>query len=483
MHKDEELTIRLLLSSPNEIQVRLGLIRLCETYQRGAVLLRTQDIREKLHSFIFQKYQPERARWALKILAEMRNPEDYDILLARHKTSPDSEHFFVENRAWTIVALHAVATEDQIATAYENGTLDRDEIALIAYELAEIPGLLPRDLPRINIQRANDVLLKCACVCMATGRNKRAIFDPKFKQDEQLIALNDHHVAEVAQYSIYAMWRSPRLTFDRLGFTLDTLQVRPPDVRRWAYRLLCKQQKSVSKNRDLFQQIIKSESDGAALEGLALGLRDLWYDGIEVSMVDWFNSEQDERVKFAILEHMAKQSDHSPSYADMVIETYRKDSLSVLKARIKEAAATTALYSKLERFDEMLDNQTQLFVAGDLFVTKNTQKFTGGQVNIGVNTIGGNSTGNKVDQSIQLSQDLSDIAAKMQAAADNGDRSTQSKEVSESLRELRNAPTSNKLQSALEATKNWIGAGALTAEIMTYAKEFIELASALLPKT
>jgi hypothetical protein len=478
---DEELTIRLLVASPNDAQVRLGLIRLCECYQKGLRLKNFQDIREKLRSFIFEKRFPERARWALKIIAEMRNPEDHDILHARLIDPPDH----ADNLAWTVIAFHAVANEQQIAEAYERSIISRDSVALIAHELAEIDGILPSDLPRINIQKANDVLLKCACVCMATSRNRRGVFDPKFKQEEQLIALNRHHAAEVSQYSIYAMFRLPKLQFENLGFPLDQLPGKPLEIRRWAYRLLSKRQKSLIRNQDLFEEIIRTDRDIGALEGLALGVREIWYDGIERPVVDWYQAQQEERVQMALLEHMARQSDKSSTYCDFVIDRYRNDATTLLRARLKEAAATTALYGKLQSLDEDLFNrQGALFVnvsdGGTLNMTRNNQTITGGNVNIGVNTVGGNSVFNKVDQEIALNQDMRTLVQKLQQIADSDKNSIDGKAASDALAQLAKSPSKKSLTSALETVKNWIGAGALVAEAASLAKDFVDAASNLL---
>jgi hypothetical protein len=482
---DEELTIRLLIVSQNDLQVRLGLIRLCECYQKGLRLKNPQDIRDKLRSVIFDKHFPEQARWALKIIAEMRNPEDHDILRARLKEPPDQPAYYAENLAWTVVAFHAVSNEQQIHDAYERGVINRDSVALIAHELAEIDGLLPSDLPRINIQKADDVLLKCACVCMATSRNKRGVFDPKFKQEEQLVALNQHHAAEVSQYSIYAMFRLPRLQFKDLGFRLDQLPGKPLEVRRWAYRLLSKQQSSLVKNQDLFEEIIRTDRDGGALEGLALGLREMWYDGIERPIVDWYQSQYEERVQVALLEHMARQSDRSSSYSDFVIDRYRNGATSLLQARLKEAATTTALYGKLQVLDdELVNRQGSLFVnvsdGGTFNMAKNTQIFTGGNVNIGVNTVGGNSISNKVDQEIELSQDMRALTLRLQKIADSNKNSIEGKAASEALANLTKSPSQKSLTTALETVRKWLGAGALVAEAASLAKDFVDAASNLL---
>ena len=480
MPRDEELTIRLLLMSTNDLQIKLGLIRLCEAYQRGQQLNQQHDIRARLRSFIFEEKKPEIARWALKILAEMRNPDDYHILLARLKAPPDNQQYFAENHAWTVVAFHAVANSTQVIEAYESGVLNKDAISLIAHELAEVPGLIPGDFPRVNIQKADPVLLKCACVCMATSRNNRNIYDPKFKQTEQLVALNSHDVAEVAQYSIYAMWRMPQIKFGQLGFAPHTLLSRPKDVRRWTYRLLTKQQKEFFRNRDFFEDILVREIDATALEGLALGTRDVWYDGIEIPVIDCFNSAQDDRVKNAILEHMARQSDHCSSYPELVVETYRNNASQVLKARIKEAAATTALYGKLEQLDDAANRQPNFIFEGELHVTKITQNFSGGHNVIGVNTLGGDSKDNNVKQSIKLTPKTVELIDKIQSFAKQKSQSKEADTVVTSLQELKKEPTTSKLQNALESIRKWSGATTIAVEIAALAKDFADATKELI---
>lgn len=215
---------------------------------------------------------------------------------------------------------------------------------------------------------------------------------------------------------------------------------------------------------------------------LALGLKEIWYDGIDIVITDWFQTQQDERVEMALLEHMARQSEKSQSYETIVVDYYRAESSSQLvKARLKEAAATTPLYGKLGKIDDAVRGRQQnLFVnlqnIGDINVTNNTQNFNGGKVTIGVNSIGGNAKTSTINQEINLNQDIHDLIDQLQQIAGSDHGSSKNESASKALMNLKQAPTKTKLLGAIESVKSWMAVGALSAEAASFAKDFIDAA-------
>ena len=95
VEEDEELSLRLLLNSQNENDIRFGLRRVCELYQKGTRLRAPQDVRVLIRHFVFD---PQRRvdviRWALKALVEFRDPSDFDLVHSRLINAPaDYESF------------------------------------------------------------------------------------------------------------------------------------------------------------------------------------------------------------------------------------------------------------------------------------------------------------------------------------------------------------------------------------------------------
>ena len=122
-----------------------------------------------------------------------------------------------------------------------------------------------------------------------------------------------------------------------------------------------------------------------ARSGLALGLKDTYFDGLETIILDWFTTEPDQDVRHSLLDHMIKQSPSCATYEVMVLEIYEKEPVgSSLRKRMEAAAAGMALYGKFKAMDESLD----LF-KGVTLVTNKTFNISG-NIQGGAVSIGGN---------------------------------------------------------------------------------------------
>jgi hypothetical protein len=118
--------------------------------------------------------------------------------------------------------------------------------------------------------------------------------------------------------------------------------------------------------------------------GLAVGLKDTYFDGLDAFVLDWFTSDPDSDVRNYLLDHMIRQASHSPGYEAMAIELYEKEpSGSTLRERMEASAAGTAIYAKFKQ----VDRSTDLFKG--MKVTKNTFHITGG-IQGGAVSLGGN---------------------------------------------------------------------------------------------
>ena len=352
---------------------------------------------------------------------------------------------------------------------------------------SESNAIAPSDFPRIDIQKADDVILKWACICAGTGRIRSEIFDPRFDQSEQLIALNGHHTEEVAQYSLYAMHRIKRFRFADISIQPAFLTSKPVGIRRWSYRLFTKHPKSVLKNRDLLTEFIAVEQDISPQEGLAIGLKPIWFDGFDMTVIDWHQRGLDERVDVALLEHMAYNSENSKAYEELVIDRYSSSSTQELtKARIKEASQGSGLYQELLRRDEIANKQYYLFPQDGTIINigtvmvKNTQNISGSNINIGNNVLQGDINSGDVNQYVELSGDFRTQLLKLKEMAKASSNDARASAASEALEQAANKPTRGNLLSAMSAINKWTGAGALTVEIAAHAKDVVDAIAQLL---
>jgi len=198
--------------------------------------------------------------------------------------------------------------------------------------------------------------------------------------------LGGHHNNVVSQYSIWAITENKSLGLEDLGIDIRNIEQQPPNVRAWLFRLIAMTPEDAEQN---FEFIELGTQDPAveARAGLALGLRDTYFDGIEALVLDWFTSESDTEVSQHLLDHMVRQCSNCANYEAMVLEVYEKEPTgSSLRQRMEAAAAGSSLYGKFKRMDGSLD----LF-RGATSVTNNTFNVSG-NIQGGAVSLGGDAT-------------------------------------------------------------------------------------------
>ncbi|RAZ75107.1 hypothetical protein DPM35_19560 [Mesorhizobium atlanticum] len=469
-----------MLQTNREDSVKLGLIRICELYQKGYRFDGAPDIRRTVRGFLFSA-QTELERWALKVIVEFKDPRDHEIVAGRLKSPPTD----LETASWVIAAFMAVSTPDQISDAIRVGLIPKNELSLLALNFSESAGGgISTDFPKINIEKASEIELKWACICFGTERVKGDIFDPKFDQAGQLVALNGHDSSSVAQYSIYGMYRVPALGFKHLAFPAHAIAQKPVDVRRWSYRLFTKEKTVVIESQDFLSGVIRSETDGRAREGLALGLRHVWYDGLDVTMTDWYSRENDAKVRAAILEHMATNSHRSGSYMSVVLDAFdREPPGSLLQARILHAAGSTPAYRAIKEKEALSPRADDMFGwgNGNIFIgsvsVSNKQEISGSNIQIGANAVGGNAYAQKISQMLADQSFGENIERVRKIAA--GQESPEAEAVVKAVADFDKEKSEANGRSLLEKAKTWAGVAALSGETAEYVKQLIDALSSL----
>lgn len=69
------------------------------------------------------------------------------------------------------------------------------------------------------------------------------------------------------------------------------------------------------------------DQDAEARFGLARGLRETFFDGLEGPVLDWYTKEGEQEVSHHLLDHLVRQSRHCRSYKSMVLDVYKKRGL------------------------------------------------------------------------------------------------------------------------------------------------------------
>jgi hypothetical protein len=238
----------------------------------------------------------------------------------------------------------------------------------------------------IDVEKASPDLLKLALVVVGLDRAIPNMLHPRHENPQLVKALGGHHDNVVSQYTVWAITENDSLGLADLGIDIRNIEQQPPNVRAWLFRLIAM---SPEDAEAYFEYIELGTRDPAieARSGLALGLRDTYFDGLEALVLDWFTSEPDQEVSQYLLDHMVKQASDCLSYEAMALEVYEKEPAgSSLRQRMEAAAAGTTLYGTFKRIDGSLD----LF-RGVTFVTSNTFNVSGG-IQGGAVSLGGNAT-------------------------------------------------------------------------------------------
>ncbi|WP_139812052.1 hypothetical protein [Ensifer aridi] len=232
---------------------------------------------------------------------------------------------------------------------------------------------------RIDIENADPTTLKLALVLVGLNKSPEHIFHPRFTNPQIVKVLGSHHEPLVSQYSAWATAESPVLSASDLGIDLKTLDSQPDNVRSYVYRLYGAERTYSTVQHELIAIGSKDTSVEARL-GLAIGLRDTWYNGLDTITLDWHYEETDEEVRDFVLDHIVAQAEQSSGYRTSAIEIYQASAADMRKRQRMEAASfQTELRKEFRRMAHQ--EEEGLFGNGGTQVTNNNTFINNGTVN------------------------------------------------------------------------------------------------------
>jgi hypothetical protein len=286
----------------------------------------------------------------------------------------------------TAAAIAAVYRMSKKAGAILRGlSFDEQMLTLAALQHADAGNLDLSSLP-IDVEKASPDLLKLGLVLVGLDRAPSNLLNPQHSNAEMVKALGAHHDDLVSQYSVWAITENPSLGVADLGIDIRDIEEKPPNVRGWIFQLLAMTSEA-RHHIELLELGMRDPASEARL-GLAIGLRNTYFDGLEALVLDWFIAEENEDVRQGVLDHIVKQSQRCPNYASLAEEIYEAAPAgSQLRQRMAANASGTQLYVRLRQIE--LNGNGDLF-AGATFVN-NTIKIEGG-VHGGAISAGGDAT-------------------------------------------------------------------------------------------
>jgi len=317
---DESRAIELMLNHPDSKQSKSGLQRLCEIYETGRHYRNGTAPATLVTGLLLSDVTVVR-RWAYKAIAYCGSTDTASSTLRALNSEKD-----IENQTWAIAALGRLSHDANIAEICRSQRMDITVPVLLAQNLfrtSEVRQTQASKQVRVDIDRADTLTLKWSAILFGYDMAPENILSATHNNALLIQQLNNHHEPEVAEYSIWALYKNPASSSADLLVPLDQIDLRPENVRRWINRLLIKDQNFFEKNLDLFDERSQDRSF-AAREGLALGLQNFCPIGASSRIVSWYSRENERSIVEVLLEHMARYGEIFSDYNDVVLEEFKQ---------------------------------------------------------------------------------------------------------------------------------------------------------------
>lgn len=370
---EEAAYVLALLEDPDPENKKSGLQRLCQLYRSGLTLRYPHVFRQHLNGLLYSP-SPKVRRWALNAIALCgRRTDNLDAVLDSIERCRDDPETLVSG----VPALFGLTTDREVIKLLQHRQIPLEGATLLAS--AQVSNDQRAQLRKnpVNIERANPLELRMATLLVGMDKAPQNLFDKKHANGVVIGQLNGHHDHLVAQYSVWAMVENPSLGIGDLTISLKDTESLSPNVRGWVYRLVSADEASAAAHLDYIVLGSQDQSDEAR-EGLAIGIRNVFVDGIDETTLNWLPDEEVPRIRQRLLEHMAACAEKCPAYLTPVLESYRWADKAA-RTRLEGAARGTGTFRELRRI-ALATEQAELKLERPMVVQNiNTQ---GGSIGI-----------------------------------------------------------------------------------------------------
>lgn len=350
-----ELIFKLLESDDDRLEKR-GLQDLCDLLEKGYLL------KEEEKQLLFIRLSKLKKsgnilvrRWLYKSIGLLKEMDFLPYLKGQLTGIEDD----LENQTWIIAALYHLLEESEAVKIITKSNLSSNtDLFAGFYE----PSFLPKERSEIKkiLDKNDPLLLKWFSLLYGNSLNSFRIEKPKLK--DLLTRLNLHDDYQVVEYSVWALHKSKHGRFTDCQILPHQIFNHKPNVRRWLYRLLTKDVRSITVNFDLIKTAIDNEKDTSAREGLAIGLGEFCLNP-EISQLyfKWFIKEKNSFVRIQLLRNIAENVLTSNNFKDLIIKEIQNPfdiiSRHIAETCIKENNIPTVFISA----DKKLENsETQM---------------------------------------------------------------------------------------------------------------------------
>jgi hypothetical protein len=326
----------------------------------------------------------------------------------------------------------------------------------------------------INIDIASPEILRLALVAVGLGKAPEPTFG-NYTQQDIIKALGGHDDILVSQYAVGAITENPRFTVADLAFDIKDVEQKAANIRAWVFQLLAMRPDSAIE----YQEYLTLGSRDDKVEpriGLATGLRDTFYDGLEELVLEWVYSEADVEVRNLLIDHMIRQAARCPLYESHVLDFYQREPPgSLLQWRMEASAIGTPMWGAFKRIEQPDLLRRVTYVTNH----NNTFNFNGNVLSPGAafggdvtNTEMKNQFGPAMSQALlsQISRARREVEGIIVDAEVEGTKA----EALESLRAAQTEPTEGRLSKAVAALEKLQTAAAATLGAGTAIRGIVE---------
>jgi hypothetical protein len=364
-------------------RAKKALQEICKMHRKGIYIRPDQltGIEQSIIGLMYTLRSDEKVRrWALNALAR----------LGREATCLEAvKHVLTDFRQDPQTLAAAIAAVYRLthnpSNVLRGFDFEPQMVVLAALQHVNAKKLDLSSLP-INVDVASPDVLKLALIVVGLNRAPPNMLNPRHTNGKMVKVLGGHHDPIVSQYTVWAITENPLLRISDLGIDLKHIERQPPNVRAWMLQLLAMTEEDAKKHLE-YIVLGTSDRDVEVKAGLALGLKDTFFDGLDQIVLDWFVKEDSGEVSHLLMDHMIGQAKKCEAYESLVLDFYETEAQgSQLRQRMEAIAAGTPLYRKMKKID--VSRGSDLF-GGEPNVTNNTYNINGG-IQGAVVAVGGN---------------------------------------------------------------------------------------------
>jgi hypothetical protein len=391
-------------------------------------------------------------RWSFNALALIGDRKDVPVMEVYWRESFEDSDVFEAG----LSALAQILTRDELLKVLSDSGVALSPAVVMA--LAQHRGHFEKELNEIRLDpdKAEPGELRSATLLIGLQRAPETLFSDKHPVSAVIGDLNAYPDKIVAQYSFWATVEHPDLSLDSVRIPPGLFSQLAPNVQAWAYRVLTKNREIAQKHYDLIVEA--SDSDHATVrEGVAMGLRDIFYDSLDTTVIDWSLSEEDMIIREKLWEHMAANAEHSHGYKDEVEKAYRSSSNnSTLRARLEAACRHQGLTLTLKKI-ALQTGEPDLFtqIAGAQVTNNNSQIFNAAVQSGAISNAGTGNAGNitiaQQQQTVRaIEDDLKALLSELQRQPKSAEQGKMLEVVSEAVKN----PTKSKVGRVVDWLKS-----------------------------